>query len=50
MILMDYLFDSAHRIKETEAILIAVLLFDLQQDFRSTVKCSMLRHLLRLVQ
>lgn len=47
MILMDYLFDPKHKVNESEAALIAVLLIDLQQDFRTTIKRSILMDLLR---
>lgn len=47
IILMDYLFDGKHKVNESEAALIAVLLLDLQQDFRSAVKRSVLMNLLR---
>lgn len=47
IILVDYLFDPKHKIKETEAVLIVVLLMDLQQDFRATLKRHLLKSLMR---
>lgn len=47
IILVDYLFDPKHKIKETEAVLITVLLMDLQQDFRATLKRHLLKSLMR---
>lgn len=47
MLLMNYLFNPRNQVKESEAILIIVLLLDLQQDFRLAIKQSLLRFLLR---
>lgn len=44
---MNYLFNPKNRVKESEAILIIVLLLDLQQDFRLAVKRSIMKFLLR---
>lgn len=47
IILMDYLFDQSNRIKESEAVLLIILLLDLQEDFRYAVKRSIVQFLLR---
>lgn len=47
LILVDYLFNPMHKIKESEALLITVLLMDLQQDFRATLKRRLLKSMLR---
>lgn len=47
IILMHYLFSSKHQVKESEAILIIILLLDLQEDFRFSIKQSIMRFLLR---
>lgn len=50
IILMDYLFDQSNRIKESEAVLLIILLLDLQEDFRCAVKRSIVQFLLRLLR
>lgn len=44
---MDYLFDAKNHITESEAVLLIVLLLDLQEDFRYAIKRSILAFLLR---
>lgn len=47
LILMHYLFSPKYRVKNSEAILIIILLLDLQEDFRFFIKQSIMRFLLR---
>lgn len=47
IILLNYLFNPKYQVKENEALLIIVLLLDLQQDFRLAIKRSTVRFLLR---
>lgn len=47
IMLMDFLFTSKNRVKESEALLIIVLLLDLQEDYRHQVKRSVLRYILK---
>lgn len=50
IILLDYLFNSIinrNRVKESQAILLAVLLLDLQEDYRYHVKRAILHSILR---
>ncbi|XP_055840841.1 dynein axonemal heavy chain 3 isoform X1 [Episyrphus balteatus] len=47
VILMDYLFNSDHRVQQDAAILIISCLIDLQEDFRYHVKRAFLRYILK---
>lgn len=47
IILLNYLFNPKYKVKESEALLIVVLLLDLQEDFRLAIKLSTMRFLLR---
>lgn len=47
IILLDYLFDTKNHVRESEAILIIILLIDLQEDFRYAIKNSIMKFLLR---
>lgn len=46
IILMNFLFSSKHLVRESEAILLIILLLDLQEDFRFAIKQSTLKFLL----
>lgn len=47
VLMLEFLFDPKNNVKDTNALLIAVLLLDLQEDYRHHVKRSVLRSAFR---
>ncbi|XP_037908989.1 dynein heavy chain 3, axonemal [Hermetia illucens] len=47
VMLMDYLFNPEHHVREDEAVLIISCLIDLQEDYRHHVKRAFLRYILK---